>query len=168
MRWLVKPVVWLTIILFHFALASFTGFSFYKFDQLRKQNQNQILAEFKIVADANYYENLPITWLIAGIVSGLFLLIGILILLVLRKRLQTALAILKEASKAVRYNSFSLFWPFIPFLLQVGIFFYWAVVAVYLSTCGKPIYRLAHNETVENRKKCIVRCDMQSKEMELW
>ena len=150
MRWLAKPIVWLGILLFIFLLGIITGFAFYEFDQLRKRNDNQIVTEFKFVADANYYRSLPITWLIIGILSAILLLISILVFLALLKRLRIALAILKEASKAVGYNMFSLFWPFVPFLLQIGIFAYWAVVSIYLSTSGKPIYRIAYNETIGN------------------
>jgi choline transporter-like protein 2/4/5 len=150
MRWLAKPIVWLGIFLFIFLLAVISGLSFMEFVELRSKNDNQIVSEFKFVADANYYRSLPITWLVIAILSTILLLISVLILLVLFKRLRIALAILKEASKAVGYNFFSLLWPFIPFLLQLGIFAYWAVVAVYLSTAGKPIYRIAFNETIEN------------------
>jgi len=150
MRWLAKPVVWSFIILFILLLFVLSGLSIYEFTQLRAKNDNQIWTEFKFVADAKYYRDLPITWLVVAILSTLLLLISFLILLAIFKRLQIALAILKEASKAVGYNFFSLFWPFIPFLLQIGIFAYWAVVAVYLATAGKPIYRIAFNETMEN------------------
>jgi choline transporter-like protein 2/4/5 len=150
MRWLAKPIIWLGIILFIVLLAVVSGLSFFEFAQLRAKNDNQILTDFKFVADANYYRSLPITWLIIAILSTLLLLISVLILLAVFKRLQIALAILQEASKAVGYNFFSLLWPFIPFLLQIGVFAYWAVVAVYLATAGKPIYRIAFNETTEN------------------
>lgn len=150
MRWLAKPIVWLGIFLFIVILAIVSALAFYEFDQLRKKNDNQIVTEFKFVADANYYRSLPITWLIIGILTAVLLLVSILVFLALLKRLRIALAILKEASKAVGYNIFSLFWPFIPFLLQIGIFTYWAVVAIYLSTSGKPIYRIAYNETIGN------------------
>jgi choline transporter-like protein 2/4/5 len=150
MRWFAKPVVWLAIILFILLLAIISGLSFFEFKQLREKNDNQIWTEFKFVADAKYYQSLPITWLIIAIISTLVLVISLLILLALFKRLRIALAILKEASKAVGYNFFSLFWPFIPFILQLGMFAYWAVVAVYLATAGKPIYRLAFNETAMN------------------
>ncbi|CAF1215510.1 unnamed protein product [Rotaria sordida] len=128
MHWLAKPIVWL----------------------VREKNDNQILTEFKFVADANYYRSLPITWLIIAILSTLLLLISALILLVLFKRLRIALAILQEASKAVAYNFCSLFWPFIPFLLNIAIFAYWAFVTVYLATAGKLIYRTALDETATN------------------
>lgn len=150
MRWLAKPIVWLGILLFIFMLAIATGLSFYEFDQLRKKNDNQIITGFKFVADANYYRSLPITWLVLGIILSILLIISILVFLALLKRLRIALAILKEASKAVGYNFFSLFWPFIPFLLQIGIFAYWAAVAICLSTAGKPIYRIVYNETLAN------------------
>ncbi|CAF0775776.1 unnamed protein product [Rotaria sp. Silwood1] len=156
MRWLAKPVVWLGIILFIFLLGVITGLSFYEFNQLRKKNDNQIITEFKFIADANYYRSLPITWLIIGIISGLLLLISLLILLAILKRLRIALAILKEASKAVGYNFFSLFWPFIPFLLQIGVFVYWAIVAVYLATSGKPIYRIAYDTVTENTTSLLL------------
>lgn len=150
MRWFVKPLVWLAIILFIVLLTVISGLSFMEFVQLREKNDNQIVTEFKFVADANYYRSLPITWLIIAILCTLVLVISVLILLVLLKRLRIALAILKEASKAVGYNFFSLFWPFIPFLLQIGVFAYWVTLTVHLATAGKPIYRVTFNETMEN------------------
>jgi choline transporter-like protein 2/4/5 len=150
MRWLAKPIVWLGIILFILLLAIITGLSFSEFVQLRQKNDNQIWTEFKFVTDAKYYRSLPITWLVIGIITTVILLISLLILLVVFKRLRLALEILKEASKAVGYNFFSLLWPFIPFVVQLGVFAYWAVVAVYLATAGKPIHRLVFNETNEN------------------
>ena len=150
MRWLAKPIVWFGILSFILLLTVATGLSFFEFIELRAKNDNQIVTEFKFVADANYYRSLPITWLVIGIVCALVLLITLLILLFLLKRLRIALAVLQEASKAVGYNFFSLFWPFVPFLLQLGVFAYWATVAVYLSTAGKPIYRIAMNETLAN------------------
>ena len=151
MRWLAKPIVWLGIVLFIFLLAIISGLAFYEFNQLRQKDDRQLLSEFKFVADADYYRNLPLTWLIVGILSAVLLIVSLLVLLALLKRLRMALAILKEASKAVGYNIFSLFWPFIPFLLQIGVFVYWGVVAVHLATAGKPIYRVAFNETIANR-----------------
>ncbi|CAF1313537.1 unnamed protein product [Rotaria sordida] len=147
MRWFAKPLVWLGIIGFIVLLAVITGLSIFEFIQLRQNNDNQIIKEFKFVADANYYRSLPITWLVIGILSGILLLIAALIVLVLFKRLQTALTILQEASKAVAYNFFSLFWPFIPLILHIGIFAYWAAIAMYLATAGKPIYRIAGNQS---------------------
>jgi solute carrier family 44 (choline transporter-like protein), member 2/4/5 len=150
MRWLAKPIVWLGIVLFIVFLIGASAFSFNEFNQLRQQKANESLIEFKFVADTNYYRSLPLTWLILGIVSLVLLVVSILVLVALCKRLRLALAILKEASKAVGYNIFSLFWPFIPFVLEISVFVYWGVVAVHLATSGKPIYRIAFNETMTN------------------
>jgi len=150
MRWLAKPIIWFAIILFILLLTVVSGLSFFEFNQLRQKNDKQIWVGFKFVTDAKYYRSLPITWLIIGILSSVILVISLLILLALFKRLRMALAILQEASRAVGYNFFSLLWPFIPFLLQLGIFAYWAVVSVYLATAGKPIYRIAFNNTSSN------------------
>lgn len=150
MRWLAKPIIWLGILLFILILAIATGLSFFEFIQLREKNDQQIFTEFKFVADANYYRNLPITWLVIAIICALLLIISLLVLIVLFKRLRIALAILTEASKAVGFNFFSLFWPFIPFLLQVGVFAYWTAVAVHLATAGKPIYRVVVSDLTDS------------------
>lgn len=150
MRWLAKPIVWLGILLSFILMIIFTIFSFYEFNQLRIKADNQIMTEIKFVADVNYYLSLPITWLIIGIISLIILTLSFFGLFAILKRLRLALAILKEASKAVGYNIFSLFWPFIPFILEIGVFTYWASTAVHLATSGKPIYRVASNETISN------------------
>ena len=155
MRCLAKPIVWLGILLFIVTLGAITVLSFLEFIDLRRKNNNQIVTDFEFIADANYYRSLPITWLVIGIITAILLVISLLILLVIFKRLRIALAILQEASKAVGYNFFSLFWPFIPVLLQFGVFAYWAVVAVYLATAGKPIYRVAFNQTIGNSSTLV-------------
>ncbi|CAF1262455.1 unnamed protein product [Rotaria sordida] len=147
MRWLATPLVWLGIIGFIVLLAVITGLAFFEFVQLREKNDNQIIKEFKFVADANYYRSLSITWLIIGILSGILLLIAVLIVLVLFKRLRIALTILQEASTAVAYNFFILFWPFIPLILHIGIFAYWVAITIYLATARKPIYRITGSQS---------------------
>lgn len=45
-------------------------------------------------------------------------------------------------SRAVASVTSSLFFPVIPWLLQVGIIVYAIAVALYLSTTGEPIYKV--------------------------
>lgn len=156
MRFLIKPIVWLSIIALLLSLSTGLAFSFYEFIQLRKINDNQILPEFKFVADATFYRNLPITWLILGIILTILLIILVLIFLAVLKRLRIALAILQEASKAVAFNFFSLFWPFIPLIMQLCFIVYWACLSIFLSTSGKPIYRLTDKDNLTNSTdECI-------------
>ena len=150
MRWLAKPLVWLGILLSFALMITFTAFAFYQFHQLLQKTDNQIITDIELNTNINYYLNLPITWLIIGIVAAIVVIISFLGLLAILKRLRLALAILREASKAVGFNIFSLFWPFIPFVLEIAIFAYWAAIAVHLATSGKPIYRLASNESLAN------------------
>ena len=150
MRWLIRPIVWFSILIFFVLLVVLTGLSFSEFVQLKDKNDNQIIGEFEFVTDANYYRSLPVTWLIIGIILLILLLIFILIFLVLFKRLRIALAILKEASKAVSYNLISLFWPIIPFLLQLCVLIYWGCLVLFLITSGKPIYRRIVNTTLDD------------------
>ena len=56
--------------------------------------------------------------------------------------LQVAIALIKEASRAVGAVMTTLVWPLFPFLLQLAVFGFWAVVAVHLASWGKPNCRL--------------------------
>lgn len=49
---------------------------------------------------------------------------------------------IKEASKAVAAIKTSLFFPFIPWLLQLSLFAWFLAVAVYLVTNGTPMYKV--------------------------
>lgn len=71
-------------------------------------------------------------------------LIFILLVCALRKSIVLAVAILKEATKAVRDLKSLLFVPVAKFLVVVLLFVYWIAVAVYLAANGKPGQVMVH------------------------
>uniref|UniRef100_A0A9J7WWJ8 Choline transporter-like protein n=1 Tax=Cyprinus carpio carpio TaxID=630221 RepID=A0A9J7WWJ8_CYPCA len=68
----------------------------------------------------------------------------ILLLIFLRKRLRIAIALIKEASKAIGHVMSSLFYPLLTFALLSLVIAYWAITAVFLSTSNEPVYKVSN------------------------
>ncbi|XP_016373983.1 choline transporter-like protein 2 [Sinocyclocheilus rhinocerous] len=73
----------------------------------------------------------------------------ILLLIFLRKRLLIAIALIKEASKAIGHVMSSLFYPLLTFALLSLVIAYWAITAVFLSTSS------ASSDKVFNTTECM-------------
>jgi len=82
------------------------------------------------------------TWLVLGIVALVVLVVVVLITLFLRNRLRIAVALIREASKAVGATMSSLFFPLVPWLLQICVLSFGLAVMVYLASSGNPVYRV--------------------------
>jgi solute carrier family 44 (choline transporter-like protein), member 2/4/5 len=83
------------------------------------------------------------TWLVLGIIAAIILVVVVLITLFLRSRLRIAVALIREASKAVGATFSSLFFPIVPWLLQIVVLSFGLSVMVYLASSGNPIYRIS-------------------------
>ncbi|KAM9323888.1 choline transporter-like protein 4 [Gastrophryne carolinensis] len=88
------------------------------------------------------YGNVKETWLAILIILAVVEAILLLLLLFLRKRILIAIALIKEASKAIGYIMSSLFYPLVTFVLLVVCVAYWGITALYLATSGAPIYTI--------------------------
>ncbi|XP_041370709.1 choline transporter-like protein 2 [Gigantopelta aegis] len=130
MRWLAGLMTWLMIIACLAIFGVSSGYSFYLYTKTRGSG-------------SFYTIYLPmLTWNIEkdklflgiGITAGIIFVIVLLIVLVLCQRIRLAVQLLKEASKAVGSMKFSLMWPFLPFILQLGFIAFWLVLTVYLAT----------------------------------
>eukprot|EP00918_Siedleckia_nematoides_P006523 GHVU01014198.1.p1 GENE.GHVU01014198.1~~GHVU01014198.1.p1 ORF type:complete len:712 (+),score=89.13 GHVU01014198.1:168-2138(+) len=130
---LAQPMVWLMIIAFLGVFGFLSGFSFYKYVTMRDNpdHQGEILV---FTLDYNYYLNLYKTWLGFGIAAGAILLILLIVLLFLRKRIVFAIAVIQEASRAVRSMMSLLVWPIIPFVLLLVLFSFWGASMLYLAS----------------------------------
>jgi len=73
----------------------------------------------------------------------------ILLLIFLRKRILIAIALIKEASRAVGYVMCSLLYPLVTFLLLCLCIAYWASTAVFLSTSNEAIYKIFDGGTCQ-------------------
>ncbi|CAH8470461.1 unnamed protein product [Schistosoma intercalatum] len=137
LRCCASVMVWTTLILF-VALFSFgTGFCFYRWSVLRKTTEGSNDLEFSL--DIASYFRLASTWLALGIIFAILLVIILLILIFLRKRIHVAIAILNETSKAVSTMTSVLFWPILPFILELIVIAQVLFVAISLRTISDPV-----------------------------
>lgn len=143
LRFILKPLIYLTLI----GLVGALGFAVYycisKYIQLKDEKKNSV----ELKPDVNYYLSLSVTWLIAGIIAGLILLVVLLLIIVLIKRLRLAIQIIKEASRAVTSIFISLLFPVIPLLLQLGFLAYFIANAVILACSGTSLFRITGNSS---------------------
>ncbi|VDP42007.1 unnamed protein product [Schistosoma mattheei] len=150
LRCCASVMVWTTLILFvalfsfgnYFLIIDFflllgTGFCFYRWSVLRKTTEGSNDLEFSL--DIASYFRLASTWLALGIIFAILLVIILLILIFLRKRIRVAIAILNEASKAVSTMTSVLFWPILPFILELIVIAQVLFVAISLRTISDPV-----------------------------
>lgn len=166
MRWLATVMVWLSIIclLVLFSFGSYYCFS--KYVELRNGTDSggSLIQEFDV--SISFTQNLKTytanknTWLFLGIVSAVILLILLLTLIFLRSRIVIAIALIKEASKAVALMPSALFFPLLPYLLHLLLFAFWGSVAVYLASSGTADYKYV-NMTSENQTMTTKDCSFE-------
>uniref|UniRef100_A0A8C7PW04 Choline transporter-like protein n=1 Tax=Oncorhynchus mykiss TaxID=8022 RepID=A0A8C7PW04_ONCMY len=82
------------------------------------------------------------TWLAFMIILSIVEVVVILLLIFLRKRVLIAIALIKEASRAVGHVMSSLFYPLLTFALLALVIAYWAITAVFLSTSNEQVYKV--------------------------
>lgn len=153
MRWIAGLVVWLTT----YAVLTCVGYSIYycwtKYKQL-SANPNSGAGDnaFTITTGLHTYTNNKDTWYYLTIILGIVLAILVLLLLAVRKRIQIAVALIKESSRAITHMVFSLFFPIIPWILQMILFAWFVGVLVFLVTSGSPSYQVTSNNNVNDTK----------------
>ncbi|CAH8829429.1 unnamed protein product [Trichobilharzia szidati] len=130
-------MVWTTLVLFVALFTFGTGFCFYRWNVLRKTPEGS--ADFEFSLDLASYFRLASTWLAMGIISAILLFLIICILIFLRNRIRVAIAILNEASKAVATMTSVLFWPLLPFILEMIVIVQVLFVAISLRTIADPV-----------------------------
>lgn len=140
-RWITALLVWVTILLVFALIIYGMYFCFSKYKFLEDSGTSQEF-ELKFTFDLDSYTKSKETWLALGILLSILFVILFLIVLILRKRILIATQMIKEASKAVAAIKTSLFFPFIPWLLQLSLFAWFLAVAVYLVTNGTPMYKV--------------------------
>uniref|UniRef100_A0AAQ4PKY6 Choline transporter-like protein n=1 Tax=Gasterosteus aculeatus aculeatus TaxID=481459 RepID=A0AAQ4PKY6_GASAC len=109
---------------------------------VHRPGSNVAIVEVGLQTDLQVYLQLTQTWIILRkSVSSILLM-----LIFLRRRVRVAIAMLREASKAIGHITSTLFFPVITFLLLTVCFFYWAVTAVYLASSGEAVYKVMSPE----------------------
>uniref|UniRef100_A0A2R9BTI1 Choline transporter-like protein n=2 Tax=Pan paniscus TaxID=9597 RepID=A0A2R9BTI1_PANPA len=106
------------------------------------QDKGASISQLGFTTNLSAYQSVQETWLAALIVLAVLEAILLLVLIFLRQRIRIAIALLKEASKAVGQMMSTMFYPLVTFVLLLICIAYWAMTALYLATSGQPQYVL--------------------------
>uniref|UniRef100_A0A8C7YYV4 Choline transporter-like protein n=1 Tax=Oryzias sinensis TaxID=183150 RepID=A0A8C7YYV4_9TELE len=137
LRYLAAIMVWVVIALLILVIGYGIFHCYMEYASLKGEpGANVTLQELGFQTDFAVYLQLQQTWLAFMIILAIVEVIIILLLIFLRKRILIAIALIKEASRAIGHVMCSLFYPLFTFLLLALVIAYWAVTAVY------PLVRL--------------------------
>lgn len=143
LRFTAGTLLWATIITVILLLAYGMWYCSVVLSQLRHTAGSEVaIVEVGLHTDLHVYLQLTQTWIILLVSLGLAEASILLMLIFLRRRVRVAIALLREASKAIGYIMSTLFFPVVTFLLVTICISYWAVTAVYLASSGQAIYKV--------------------------
>uniref|UniRef100_A0A674NXT4 Choline transporter-like protein 2 n=1 Tax=Takifugu rubripes TaxID=31033 RepID=A0A674NXT4_TAKRU len=146
LRFLAGIMVWVMIVLVILVIGYGIFHCYMEFANLKDQPGSDItIRDLGLQTDFAVYLQIRQTWLAFMIILAIVEVIIILLLIFLRKRLLIAIALIKEASKAVGHVMSSLFYPLLTFALLAVVIAYWAITAVFLSTSNEQVYKVFNN-----------------------
>ncbi|XP_078091077.1 choline transporter-like protein 2 isoform X2 [Mustelus asterias] len=157
LRFIAAFMVWLSVLLVVAVLGYGIYHCFMEYRELKGVPGSEVtIHDLGFQTDLRVYLHLQQTWLAFLIILAILEVIIILMLIFLRKRILIAIALIKEASRAVGCIMSTLLYPIITFLLLLLCVAYWGVTAVFLSTSGEAVYKVFANETTcdYNMKTC--------------
>ncbi|XP_053540259.1 choline transporter-like protein 2 isoform X1 [Ictalurus punctatus] len=156
LRFLAGVMVWVMIIMVLLVIAYGIFHCYMQYVQFQGQPGADVsITDLGLQTDFSVYLQLQQTWLAFMIILCIVEVIIILLLIFLRKRLQIAIALIKEASRAVGHVMSSLFYPLLTFALLALVIAYWAITAVFLSTSNTAVYKVFNNSECEfSRQTC--------------
>ena len=153
-RWIAWPMVWFSILAALVLLGVGIYFCYAKYEELENKGVDDSI-EWKFTTNLDSFSNSKKFWLAAGIILSIVFIVLFLIILVLRKRINLAIALIKEASRAVGSMISTLFFPIIPWILQLFVFAWFVAVALFLVSNGTAKYHtLDRNGTLVNSTEC--------------
>ncbi|XP_067829949.1 choline transporter-like protein 4 isoform X2 [Heptranchias perlo] len=149
LRFMAGILIWILIIGLIVIIGYGIWHSYWEYDTLNKKGAT--ISAIGFTTDFVIYGQVKETWLAVLIILVVLEVIILLLLIFLRKRILIAIALIKEASKAIGHIMSSLAYPLITFILLVICVAYWGMTALYLATSGQPLYRVvALNSTAPN------------------
>ncbi|CAH2221437.1 choline transporter 4 [Pelobates cultripes] len=136
LRFTAGILVWVLII----GVIGVTAYGIYhcytEYDALNKSGST--IQNVGFTVNIGVYFNVKETWLAIMIILIVVEVILLLLLLFLRKRILIAIALIKEASKAIGHIMSSLFYPVVTFVLLLVCITYWGITALYPLTLMEP------------------------------
>ncbi|XP_041032960.1 choline transporter-like protein 2 isoform X2 [Carcharodon carcharias] len=151
LRFIAAFMIWLNILLVIAVLGYGIYHCYMEYAKLKGVSGSEVtITDLGFQTDLRVYLHLRQTWLAFLIILAIMEVIIILMLIFLRKRILIAIALLKEASRAVGCIMSTLVYPIITFMLLLLCVAYWGVTAVFLSTSSEPVYKVFANENTCN------------------
>ncbi|KGL74494.1 Choline transporter-like 2, partial [Tinamus guttatus] len=147
LRYLAGIMVWVMIVLVILVLAYGIFHCYLEYAKLKGEAGSDVsLTDLGFQTDLRVYLHLRQTWLAFMIILCVVELLIVLLLIFLRKRILIAIALIKEASRAIGHIMTSLLFPLCTFFLLCLCIAYWASTAVFLATSNEAVYKV-FNET---------------------
>lgn len=155
MRWFAGVMVWFSL-LGTIALLAYCCYATYvKYDELKTAEEMANLdpgtdgstRSFQSIFiepaehQLNQILEMKDTWLAFLIISAVTLAIVLLLVIFLRSRIRIAVALIKEASKAVSSITSSLVFPLFPWVLQLLVLGWFVSVLLFLAGSTHPVYK---------------------------
>ncbi|KAM9784405.1 choline transporter-like protein 2 isoform X1 [Syngnathus typhle] len=154
LRFLAGIMVWVMVALVIIVIGYGIFHCYMEYDALKgRPGADVTLQDLGFQTDFTVYLQIRQTWLAFMIILAIVEVIIILVLIFLRKRLLIAIALIKEASKAIGHVMCSLLYPLFTFLLLAIVIAYWATTAVFLSTSNEPVYKVFNESACEHSRK---------------
>ncbi|XP_035919880.1 CTL-like protein 2 isoform X4 [Anopheles stephensi] len=143
LRWIAKPMVWISII---GVIAALSYGVYYSFREYQKIRANPVAAHVNVSPNlsslvSSWFKSDQV-WLWILIVLSVMLVVLLLVVLVLRKRIVIAIALVKEGSKAVTASYSTVFFPLVPWVLQAAVIVFSVLVLLFLASIGDPVYKI--------------------------
>ncbi|TNN33856.1 Choline transporter-like protein 2 [Liparis tanakae] len=156
LRYLAGIMVWVMIVLVILVLGYGIFHCYMEYASLKGEPGSDVtIRDLGLQTDFSVYLQIRQTWLAFMIILAIVEVVIILLLIFLRKKIMIAIALIKEASRAISYVMSSLFYPLLTFVLLAVVIAYWAITAVFLSTSNEQVYKVFNNSDCEySRETC--------------
>uniref|UniRef100_H2YS18 Choline transporter-like protein n=1 Tax=Ciona savignyi TaxID=51511 RepID=H2YS18_CIOSA len=140
MRWVAGIMVWVTLLGIIGVLSFGVWYCYDEWNTVAGSNTTIIAVGF--TTNLSTYLALQDTWLAFLIILAIVDAIMILLVIFLRKRIQIAIKVIEQSSKAIGWMISTLFYPLVTFLLVLIAVSFWAATALFLASTGSPIYQV--------------------------
>uniref|UniRef100_A0A4W5MML2 Choline transporter-like protein n=1 Tax=Hucho hucho TaxID=62062 RepID=A0A4W5MML2_9TELE len=141
LRYLAGIMIWVMIVMVILVIGYGIFHCAMEYRSLKGEPGSDVtIRDLGLQTDFSVYLQIRQTWLAFMIILSIVEVVVILLLIFLRKRVLIAIALIKEASRAVGHVMSSLFYPLLTFALLALVIAYWAITAVYPSAVNHVIY----------------------------
>ncbi|KAI3630109.1 hypothetical protein MIR68_011544 [Amoeboaphelidium protococcarum] len=134
MQYASKFMVWFTVIFVNFASIAFTAVIFNYWNQVRTQNGT--LLSYSSVGSASNNEKVLLA---ISILAAILTFVLVILTITLRSRINLAIAVIGEASKAIRKMPLIVFFPVFKYVLLAGLTAWIVYVWACLVTSGSKV-----------------------------